>query len=210
LRDRPQSEGRRDGITATEPAAIGMTEVLVLCTANICRSPMAAALLTRRLAVLGSEVRVRSAGLLAAGQRPPAEAVRAMADYRLDIGSHRSSRVCANDIQSANLILAMSRDCLRHAVVLEPAVWSRAFTLKEVARRSDATGQRPAAESVTAWLARVHEGRSRSDLLGNCPEDDVADPIGGPQRAYHRTAAVLSSLVDALVDNCWPDAVVTR
>jgi hypothetical protein len=44
------------------------------------------------------------------------------------------------------------------------------------------------------WLARLHEGRRRPDLLGESEADDVADPIGGPRRSYQRTAAELEDL----------------
>jgi hypothetical protein len=41
-------------------------------------------------------------------------------------------------------------------------------------------------------------------LLGDNDEDDVADPVGGPQRGYTETAAILSGLLDQLVGLCWP------
>jgi hypothetical protein len=45
-------------------------DVLVLCTANVYRSPMAAALLARRLATLGVTTPVHSAGMLRYGDPP--------------------------------------------------------------------------------------------------------------------------------------------
>jgi protein-tyrosine phosphatase len=182
-----------------------MTEVLVLCAANVCRSPMAQALLADRLRGLPAVARVRSAGSLTAGEPADPAAVRAVAARRLDITAHRSRRVCADDMARADLILAVDRSCLRHAVVLAPEAWPRAFTLKELIRRGRAVGSRAPAESVRDWLDRVHRGRARADLLGDRPDDDVADPTGGPQRGYDRTAAVLSLLVDELVAMCWPE-----
>jgi protein-tyrosine phosphatase len=183
-----------------------MTEVLVLCTANVCRSPMAAALLTERLRKRPAAVRVRSAGSLAAGQPADPAAVRAMAALRLDIAGHRSRVVGADDVIRADLIVAMDRSCLRHAVVLAPCAWPRAFTLKELIRRAQAGGGPAAASRLRDWLDRLHQGRARAELLGGHPDDDVADPTGGPQRGYDRTAALLSSLVDELVAICWPAA----
>ncbi len=182
-----------------------MTELLLLCTANVCRSPMAEALLVRRLRGTAAAVSVRSAGLLTAGQPADPAAVRAMAARCLDIASHRSRRVGAADIARADLIVAMDRNCLRHAAVLVPAAWPRAFTLREVVRRGLAAGIRPSAEPVRDWLDRAQRGRTRAELLGGRADDDITDPAGGPQRGYDRTAAVLSSLVDELVAVCWPD-----
>ena len=135
-----------------------------------------------------------------------AAAVRAMARFSLDIASHRSRKITADDLERADLVVTLDRDCLRAAVVVAPDAWPRAFTLKELVRRGRACGSRPATQSLSAWVARVHRGRTRSDLLGSCSDDDVADPAGGPQRGYDRTAAVLSSLVAAMIGYFWPDA----
>src|SRR6185312_2747657 len=103
----------------------------------------------------------------------------------------------------ADLTIAMAREHLRHAVVAVPAVWPRAFTVREVVRRGGMIGQRASSESLPEWLGRVHEGRQLTALLGDCPDDDVADPIGGPPHGYTETAATLSQLVNQLVDLCW-------
>jgi protein-tyrosine phosphatase len=182
---------------------ISPPEVLVLCTANVCRSPMAQALLIDRLAARGRAVTVRSGGMLGDGEPPRPEAITAMAGYGLDIASHRSRRVTADDLERADLTLALARENLRYAVVTAPAVWPRAFTICELVRRGLAIGRRPSGESLNGWLARAHAGRERAALLGDSRDDDVADPTGGPQRGYTQTAAILSGLADQLVRLCW-------
>jgi protein-tyrosine phosphatase len=164
---------------------------------------MAEALLTDRLAALGSAATVRSGGMLGDGEPPHREAVTVMAGYGLDIAAHRSRRVTADDLEAADLTLAMARENLRHAVVTAPAVWPRAFTLKELARRGGVVGPRAAGEDLAGWLARAHDGRERAALLGDSPTDDVADPAGGPPDGYAETAAILSGLLDQLVGLCW-------
>jgi protein-tyrosine phosphatase len=170
---------------------------------------MAEAMLTDRLncrAAPGSgpAASVRSGGMLDNGQAPPPEVITAMASRGLDISGHRSRRVTAEDLERADLTLAMAREHLRHAVVTAPATWPRAFTLRELVRRGTAIGRRPPGESLAGWLARAHDGRERAALLGDSPDDDVADPIGGPQQAYCETAATLSALLDHLAALCWP------
>ncbi|SRR6266487_1211141 len=184
----------------------GGTGVLALCTANVCRSPMAAALLARRLAGLGVGMPVCSAGMLHDGAQPPAEVIAAIAAYGLDVTDHRSHVVSGADLAAAGLVLAMAREHVRHAVVTKPEVWPRTFTLRELLRRGEQIGARPVGESLAEWLWRAHEGRVRAELLGHSPDDDVADPIGGPPHAYAATAALLDQLVTRLAELCWGHA----
>jgi protein-tyrosine phosphatase len=181
-----------------------MTEILTLCTANLCRSPMAAALLARELADAGVTARVRSAGTLDGGAPPVPEVVAAMAGYGLDVSGHRSREVTAGDLDRADLVLAMAREHLRHAVVLAPGAWPRAFTLRELVRRGAKAGPRRTGEPLGDWLAAVAAGRSRMDLLGDSAGDDVADPIGGQPGDYEAVAAQLADLAAALTDLAWP------
>jgi protein-tyrosine phosphatase len=186
--------------------AAGRAGILVLCTANVCRSPMAAALLARRLGGLG--VPVSSAGMLGGGSPALPEVVSAMAAHGLDVSAHRSRAVQPADLAGAGLVLGMARENIRHAVVMAPQAWPRAFTLKELIRRAGGTGPRPPGEPLTSWLSRVHAGRDRMSLLGDAGEDDVADPAGGPPDGYPCTAAALDRLVQRLAELCWPDQAV--
>jgi protein-tyrosine phosphatase len=181
-------------------------ELLVLCTGNTCRSPMAQALLARSLTALGCDVAIRSAGMLGEGEPARPEVVSVMAGYGIDISAHRSRKVTAEVLDRADLTLAMAREHVRHAVVTAPAAWPRTFTLAELVRRGRAVGPRGPRESLAGWLARAQAGRQRAALLGNSATDDVADPAGGPLPGYEHAAAVLSQLIDRLVELCWePD-----
>ncbi len=180
-----------------------MTDILLLCTANACRSVMAQALLSRRLADRRVTASVRSAGILDAGEPVSPGAVHALAARGIDASAHRSSQVGSDEMISADLVVAMARQHLRYAVVLAPQVWPRAFTLKELVRRGQASGPRRTDQPLEHWLAQLQEGRERLGLLGDCQSDDVADPIGGPPEAYLATAAQLDALLERLVDLAW-------
>ncbi len=185
------------------PAEAG---ILVLCTANVCRSTMAAPLLARRLAALGVTVPVRSAGMIRCGDPPHQEVISVMASYGIETASHRSRVACAADLARAALVLAMSRENLRYAVITEPGAWPRAFTLKELIRRGERIGPRPPGEPFSRWLSHAHAERERVSLLGDSAEDDVADPAGGPLRAYADTARLLDRLVTRLTELGWAHA----
>jgi protein-tyrosine phosphatase len=186
-----------------DPGAAG---IVVLCTANVCRSPMAAALLARRLAALGVTVPVRSAGMIGGGDPLCPEVISVLASYGIEIASHRSRIVCAADLAPASLVLAMARDHLRYAVITNPEAWPRAFTLKELVRRGERIGPRSLGEPLARWLSRAHAGRERTSLLGDSLDDDVADPAGGPLRAYADTAGLLDRLATRLAELGWAHA----
>src|ERR1700678_4186719 len=141
---------------------------------------MAQALLSARLAALGVELPVASAGLLGGGRPPPPEVVSVMAATGIDVTSHRSRIVTADDLAAADLILGLAREHVRHAAVLRPEAWPRAFTLRELARRGRQAGPGAPGEPLGDWLTRGGDSRPRAELLGSHPADDVADPAGGP------------------------------
>jgi protein-tyrosine phosphatase len=180
--------------------------IVVLCTANVCRSPMAAALLARRLSELGVTALVQSAGMLRGGDPPLPEVVSVMAGYGIDIAVHRSRVACAAELARAGLVLAMAREHLRYAVVTEPGAWPRAFTLRELIRRGERIGPRPPDEPFPGWLSRAHQGRERTALLGDSAEDDVPDPAGQSLRAYADVVRLLDRSVARLAELGWAHA----
>jgi protein-tyrosine phosphatase len=127
-----------------------------------------------------------------------------MAARGIDVARHRSRLVTADDLAAADLILGLSREHVRHATVLLPAAWPRAFTIRELLRRGHEAGLRSPGEPLGAWLTRAARGRSRRDLLGSSPADDVADPASGPLHRYQATADLLDQLTSDLVQRCWP------
>jgi protein-tyrosine phosphatase len=175
--------------------------ILLVCTANICRSPMGAALLRRRLSDLRVDAVVETAGLLDAGTPVTDQAVRLLATRGLDISGQVSRRLDADLVRSATLVIGMEPRHVREAVVLAPEAWSRAFTLLELTRRGRAIGPR-VHEPLGLWLARVHLGRQRRDLL-TASGDGVADPHGRSDDAYRDTIEELDELLGRFTDLAW-------
>jgi protein-tyrosine-phosphatase len=84
--------------------------VLFVCTGNICRSPLAAALLERALKDRGLEVRVTSAGTGAWDGAPASEGAYLVGLERgLDLSSHRARLLTRELVDAADLILTMAR-----------------------------------------------------------------------------------------------------
>ena len=82
--------------------------LLVLCHGNICRSPIAAALLRRELAPLGIDV--QSAGFLGFNRRVPPPGLRAGDSHGVDLSEHRSRVLTAAVARAAQLIVVMDAD----------------------------------------------------------------------------------------------------
>ena len=81
--------------------------IIVVCVGNICRSPMAEALL--RNALRGQEeITVESAGLGALVGHPASEfAVELMEERGIDISSHKAQQLTPDLVSKADLILVM-------------------------------------------------------------------------------------------------------
>ncbi len=89
-----------------------MKTILIVCTGNICRSPMAMGLLRDKLREEGLEDQyaVSSAGVWGLDSQPPsAYAIQMMAERGIDISDHRSRDLSSADVEEADLILTMER-----------------------------------------------------------------------------------------------------
>lgn len=84
------------------------TNVLVMCHGNICRSPVAGALLARELGPLGIDV--QSAGFIGFNRAAPPEAVAAAERHAVNLSGHRSRLVTAAMARAADLVVVMDPD----------------------------------------------------------------------------------------------------
>jgi protein-tyrosine phosphatase len=103
------------------------THVLFVCTGNLCRSPMAAALLRHRL---GDAVVADSVGLMAPEGRPiDPRAERVLAARGVAMAPHASRRLKLADLERAQLVLAMERRQVAALHALAPDARDRTFML---------------------------------------------------------------------------------
>ncbi len=178
--------------------------LLYVCTGNICRSPLAERYTVHRLAHAAPDlahlVRVRSAGIRGL-DRYPMDA-NAAAELRrrggLDDG-FLARRLTAADVESAQLVLTMTREQRAAALVEAPAGLRRTFTLLEavdLAHRVGTDGQLDAVPAgplglVAAMMAR--RSSSRIDVY------DIADPIGQSPEVHAAVAAEVTAAVDLIL-----------
>ncbi|MHB0858954.1 MAG: arsenate reductase/protein-tyrosine-phosphatase family protein [Anaerolineae bacterium] len=86
--------------------------ILMVCSANICRSPMAESMLRRLIdqAHDGDRLRVASAGAWGVAGQPANELTqRVMADIGHDLRLHTARNITQHDVDEADLILVMTK-----------------------------------------------------------------------------------------------------
>ena len=191
-----------------------MAQFLVVCTGNICRSPMAEALLRSALERrLGDAApAVASAGTIARDGAPAMpEAVEAGAELGVDVSSHSARRLRPEDIRDADLIVGMAAEHLEDVHALVPEGESRTFTLKELVRLLEDTGPRPVdATASDGGLAGAVTAahRRRTGTRANPDEDDVMDPLGLSLQDYRVVASELEDLCERLVSGLYGGTAV--
>jgi protein-tyrosine phosphatase len=176
----------------------GEFRILLVCTANICRSAMAEAIAGAMLHSAALPVATGSAGVHALVGRPMAPfAVAALAKLGLDGRAHRARMLDHDLVRSADLLLTMEARHVAVAVGFDPAAARKAFTLPEFARLASGAGHRRyRSDTVERARAIVQSAAERRDS-GHVPE--VWDPYGGPPDGYDACAKTLGeSLSHAL------------
>jgi tRNA threonylcarbamoyl adenosine modification protein (Sua5/YciO/YrdC/YwlC family) len=169
----------RDGAVARADIIRAATRLILLaCTGNLCRSPMAAALLRRDLAerlgcepaqIVGRGFRLGSFGTMALQGRPASgPSIAVMKEMGLDLSRHRSRPFSIELVQSADLVYAASRN---HVDFLRPFFESRPEALRlldpqdrdipDPYGRSERTYRKVAEQIVRACAARAAELAAR-------------------------------------------------
>lgn len=155
-------------------------------------------MLDASLRARGLDARVHSAGVWEPGHPASTHSATEAVERGLDLSAHRSRVIDTTLVERADLVLALAREHVREVAGLVPGAFPYTFTIKELVRRGREVGPRSPGESLDDWLATVGQGRVAATYLRADPDDDVADPIGGPRSRYARTALELESLAVGL------------
>lgn len=172
-------------------------DVLVVCTANLCRSPMIEALLRAGLAGSASAWSVTSAGTHAGDGRPvhPFTA-QALADHDLTLPPGWASRqLLPEHVERADLVLTAARSHRSDVVRTLPTASARVFTVRQFLRLLHT----PGAEDPGPWFGHAGDRLLETALSARglgppAPPtaDDIPDPVGHPYRVFRALADDLS------------------
>lgn len=147
--------------------------IVTVCTANICRSPMAAALLQHALAAQPEplrSLRVISAGVAARSGEPVSEnSVVALKKVGIDITHHRSQPLTQRMLDEALAVLCMTES-------------HRAMIAVQ-------------AEPVPKNLLLFRE------FLPGDVDREIGDPYGGPLRVYEMARDEMVEAIPAIVEH---------
>lgn len=186
-----------------------MLNILVVCTGNICRSPLVERLLMNHL--VDSPVRVASAGTRARAGAPMTPEATHMALLNgcepEGVARHTATLLDAGALSWADWTIALDRSHRRQVVEMQPGLMSRAFTLRELARLvegvSDDTlleiarrsGDASAGSRVAEMLTFAATRRGLVEPPASPEDDDVVDPYRRSMTTYERsTSQILSAL----------------
>lgn len=147
-----------------------MPKILFVCTANICRSPLAEGMLRAALIARGAPASfsVDSCGTQAlVGQAPAPHSIAVAASYGADISQHLARELDTADFQRFDWMFAMDYGHLDFLNAVQPAGARARISLLPMA-----------------------DGR---DLL------EIGDPYGGPKRDYERAGRLIAGAIEVLL-----------
>jgi protein-tyrosine phosphatase len=165
--------------------------VLFVCTANQCRSAMAAAMAAdEALRHEGAALEFASAGSHAlAGSPATAGTIEVSAAAGLDLAGHRARELDRRVLADADLVLTMTREHIAQVLAYERAASRRTFTLAAFARA--VAGRTAPSPDELVDVA--------NEFTADQAGDDVPDPVGQGQEAHLRCVDRLDELVRPVV-----------
>lgn len=183
--------------------------LVIICSGNRFRSPLAEAIIRARAAPVPLEV--SSLGLHDLGPVPPLdEAVEIARDLGLDISNHRARPLKGQTLASADLVLGFERIHVAAAVVDASAPRDRTFTLPELVDLAESVAAPADPDPVRharQLLAHAHAARDGGAPAPLLPE--VPDPWGGTADVYAAVGARVTELSQRLITLLFGDRAVS-
>ena len=182
--------------------------VLLVCTGNICRSPLAEQVLTQQFASLGlaTQVSFSSAGTMAmVGEPMHAKSGQSMTELGFEPAAHQARQLTAEMLDAADLVLSATADHRSEVAKTLISANKYSLTMPEFARIADYLASNPEA---LAHLEPATDLRSKVQLAakyrGYAPPakstEDIADPWGHGYDSYQAAAKQIATHAQAITN----------
>lgn len=196
--------------------------MLLVCTGNICRSPIAEQVLRSRSAELLTAdcdkgaglsrlVSFNSAGTSArAGDLMPTKAVALSIQMGGAPEGHTATPLSTDAVEKADLVLGMAREHRSEIVRLSPLASASTFTLIEFARLLNNLRWNPSAmgalptvvdRSFFTTLTALVASRRGQVFVPDGASDDVIDPYRRSQETYDLAGDSIRQSVDSIFES---------
>ena len=183
--------------------------VLFVCSANLCRSPLAANLLRARAEELELTLDVASAGTrIVDDLTMPWEIEELVAQLGSPEPLAHSRALTSVAADQADLILTASRSHSNEVIRLRPGLSRKTFTLRQfqrlleefpVTRDHDQDQEQEQGQTVDPkerfanWISDLADLRGHGELPADPSDDDTVDPFGGSLEIYAEVGAIIDS-----------------
>jgi len=165
-----------------------MKEIVVICSGNTCRSPMAEGLIRARLAneQLADKIQVASAGVdVTKGEPASQHGIDLLAARGISLHAHRSRRLQLAEFKDADLVLVMTSVHYNNVRALaSPEMGSNNIVDK---------GLEPAQMHKVLLFSQLLSASSKHD--GDASLFDIADPYGQSKEVYLATLLQLEEIL---------------
>jgi protein-tyrosine phosphatase len=147
-------------------------KILMVCLGNICRSPIAEGILRDKVAKVGLNWQVDSAGTLDfhKGENPHHLSTKVCLQNGIDISTQKSRPFTKKDFLEFDLIFAMANDVL--------------YDMKQIGKENFTE------EKAILFLEPLHPGKSLN----------VPDPWGGTEKDFVEAYALIDKACDAIIN----------
>jgi protein-tyrosine phosphatase len=177
--------------------------VLMVCTGNICRSPLAERMLRARIGA-GADVVVLSAGTHGlTGHEIDGNSAITLREFGIDADGHEAQRLDTRILERADLVLTATVEHRRILLEADPRLLQKVFTLREFARRAgelEPTGDYaiPSPDRLRTRVTAI-AGRRGVSAPATSATSDIADPFGGSLKSARATAVAISQAIDSVI-----------